>query len=132
MPEKEADSTMLKVAWALLVAFLGGILKRVANATWDDLWQKIFEGVAAAEAKWAEQSGKGAAKRKEVIDYIIDWIKGNRSLNVIELWVVRILTGNVVDAVVGEINNQLGKDWVKKAKEIEKDLAEWIPIIDGV
>lgn len=123
---------MLRAAWALLVAFLGGILKRVANATWDDLWVKIFEGVAQAELKWQEHTGKGAAKRQEVIDYIIDWIRSKRSLNVIELWVVRILVGNVVDAVVGEINNQLGKDWVEKAKEVEKDLADWIPFIEGV
>lgn len=121
---------MIKAVWGLLVAFLAGILHKAANATWDDLWMKIFEGVAEAEKKWEAESGKGSIKRQEVIDFILNWITERRSLNFIESWVVKVLVGNVVDAVVKEINEQLGKDWVSKAKEIELSLTGWLPVIE--
>lgn len=123
---------MAQIALALAVAFLQGLLKRVANATWNDLWAKIFEGVAEAEKRWEEESGKGSVKRQEVIDGVIAWISQHRGLNFIERWIVGMLVGNVVDALIDQINESLGKDWVKKAKEVEAQLAEYIPIIDGV
>jgi hypothetical protein len=125
----EVRVEMAQAALALAVAFLQGVLKRVANATWQDLWEKIFEGVAVAEKKWEKESGKGSVKRQEVIDSVISWISEQRGLNFIERWIVGMLVGNVVDALIDEINKQLGKEWIKTATEVERRLADYIPII---
>lgn len=121
---------MAQAVLALAVSFFQGVLKRAANATWDDLWIKIFEGVGEAEKRWEDHAEKGSVKRQEVIDTVLAWLGKKTDLNFFERWVARLLIGNVIDSVIDELNKKLGKDWIKTAKEVESQLADWLPIID--
>ena len=36
----------------------------------------------------------------------------------------------VIDRIITELNDQIGKDWVKQAKEIEDNLDDYFDFID--
>lgn len=119
----------LRTALALAWVFLQDVLVRMANSMWDALWEQIFLAVAKAERDW-EEAGAGAKKKEQVVAEVMAWLDEKAKLSFVQRIIARFLVGHVVDALVAEFNARLGKDWVSKAKEIERKIADLIPVID--
>lgn len=124
----------MNLVLAFLASIVQGILVRIANETWDALWGQVFTSVADAEQKWAE-SGSGKLKREWVVNQVEAFVdaaaqKAGRPINFLERWAVRLFAGAVADALVDYVNDALGKGWADKAKELEKDLAGRLPVVE--
>lgn len=115
-----------------VLVFLGGLVRslvtRIAQGLWDELWTQIFNGVAYAEERWIE-SGRGAQKKTWVLDAVMEFIEQRASLNWLQRQIVKLFVGRVIDAIVEVANEELGKDWVDKVKDLERELAERFPLI---
>ncbi len=117
----------------LLVAFLIGLLSRIANELWDATFAKLFEAIEQAEAKWNAE-GQGKVKRDWVVAQVMAFIDerlkaAGKPLAWLDRWMVSLAVGAVADAVVASLNDTLGKGWRQKAEELERQWAEKLPII---
>lgn len=112
---------------SIALAFLGSILNRVANLVWDDIWAKLYELIAQAEQLYYSDN---TLKRKDwVVSESIKWLESKMPLNAIQRFILLFALGSIVDSFVKALNDELGHDWVSKAKEIEAKLAGIIPVI---
>lgn len=113
---------------SVAVAFLGAFLTKFANMAWDDLWDKLYKLIAEAEKLYYQDGG---AKRKDwVIDQTIKWMEEFMKPNVVQRWILRSGLDIVVDVLVKALNDSIGHDWVEKAKEMEHQLSQMLPIIE--
>lgn len=116
-------------ALAFLVALAERILTRIANELWQETWRQIIAAVKAAEEMW-EESGRGAAKREWVIEQVMGFIESRAKLNWLQKVLVRMFIGEVVDAIIRTVNEELGHDWAKKVAQLERELAARLPVIE--
>lgn len=116
-------------ALAILWVFVEPLLKRIANELWDGLWEQIILAIQAAEAKWAE-AGRGEAKKAEVVATAMAYITERAKLNWLQLQLVKLFVSRTVDAIIAELNEQIGQDWGQKAKAFERQLADRLPAIE--
>lgn len=114
---------------AFLWLLVEPLLKRIANELWDGIWEQIILAVQHAEQKWAE-AGRGETKKAEVIATVMAYVNEHAKLNWIQLQFVKLFVSKVVDAIVDELNEKAGKDWGEKVKELERNLAIKLPVIE--
>jgi len=118
-------SSVLTFLWLLIYP----VLEKVAQGLWDEIWEKIIKAVCAAEAKWIE-AGRGEAKKAEVVASVMAFIEGKKKLSWLEGYFVRLFVSKAVDAIIAQINESAGKDWGAKVAELEKQLADRLPVIE--
>lgn len=119
---------MASLVVAVLLGFLQSVIKRTANLLWADIWDKLFEAIAEAEARFKNDGGQ--LKKQWVMETVEAWIKERMELNWIQNLLLKMLLGRVIDAIIAELNETMGDDWIEKAREVERQLAGWMPIID--
>lgn len=110
----------------LLAALIYTILSAKDNGLWDAVWNQIFAAVAVAEEKW-KASGSGDDKRRWVVDTVTAYVTARVELNWIQRLALASFVGGVADAIVNEINEQLGKSWVDRVREFEARFAGRVP-----
>ena len=115
--------------FAFLWLLIAPTLEKLAQGLWDEIWEQIIAAVVTAENKWAE-AGPGEAKKADVIKVVMEFIESKKKLGLFDGWIVRLFVSKAVDAIVAQINETAGKDWGKKVAEYERQLAEWLPVID--
>jgi hypothetical protein len=115
--------------FAFLWLLIAPTLEKLAQGLWDEIWEQIIAAVVTAENKWAE-AGRGEAKKADVIKVVMEFIESKKKLGLFDGWIVRLFVSKAVDAIVAQINETAGKDWGKKVAEYERQLAEWLPVID--
>lgn len=124
----------MKAYIQVLLAFLLAIVSRVANELWDQVWARVFDAIAHAEAKWVAE-GSGKVKRDWVVAQIMAFIDeklkdAGKPLVWIDKWITSLAVGAIVDGIIGALNDTLGKDWRKKAEELEQTLNEKLSFIN--
>lgn len=112
-------------ALGLGVAVLKGILSRAAGLVWEDLWKQVLSYVAEAEWKW--KLGQLQEKKRWVVEQTIGWLSQKVKISGIQKWLLSVILGYVVDAVVGELNEILGHNWVSKVEDVKEDIEVLIP-----
>lgn len=112
---------------SIALAFLAGMAVKVANMAWDDIWGKLFELVAEAEAQW--ESGQGEQKKEWVLQQTILWMDSTLKPTGFQRFLLKLAIGALIDAIVKTLNDELGNDWVARAREIEKYLSDILPVI---
>lgn len=127
--DEEVHQT-ISIVLAFLAAVVQRFLTRVAQELWDQLWTQIFAAVAEAEQRWVE-AGQGAQKRDWAVNTVMTAIEEKiTSLGWIQRMILRLFIGEVVDAIIATVNDELGHDWVEKVKQVERELAAKLPIIE--
>lgn len=104
----------------LVSNFLRVILGNVKNNLWDQLWYKTFEYVIQAEEYWDEQ-GRGKHKKQWVKNKVLEFINEAVGLNWIQRRIASFFLATVIDSLIDTLNDQLGKDWIKQAQQIEEN-----------
>jgi len=123
-------SDVARVVLAFLAALVQRFLTRVAQELWDQLWAQIFAAVAEAEERWIE-SGSGAKKKEWAVNAVMSAIEERiSSLGWLQKMILRLFIGEVIDAIIATVNDELGHDWVEKVKQVERDLAARLPVIE--
>lgn len=118
-------SSVLTFLWLLVYP----VIEKIAQGIWDEIWEKIIEAVCAAEAKWIE-TGRGEAKKADVVATVMAFIEKKKKLSWLEGYFVRLFVSKAVDAIIAQINESAGKDWGAKVAEMEKQLADRLPVIE--
>ncbi|MCF8012664.1 MAG: hypothetical protein K9L56_15455 [Clostridiales bacterium] len=114
---------------ALLWKWVESILQSIGEAIWDATWAVIFDAIARAEEKW--DKGDWAKDKKQfVIDESLKFIENHEELGWVRKQAVKMFLSMVIDRIITELNDQIGKDWVKQAKEIEDNLDDYFDFID--
>jgi hypothetical protein len=114
---------------ALLWKWVESILHSVGEAIWDATWAVIFDAIARAEEKW-EKGDWAKDKKQFVIDEALEFIENHEELGWVRKQAVKMFLSMVIDRIITELNDQIGKDWVKQAKEIEDNLDDYFDFID--
>lgn len=118
-----------KKGLALLWLWVKNILTSVAQGLWDATWAITFDAIAEAERKWDE--GNWAKDKKQfVINTAIEFIENHEKLGWVRKQAVKMFLSMVIDRIVAELNDEIGKDWVKKAKDIEDNLDDYFDFIE--
>jgi len=102
--------------------------RQAANLIWIDLWELIFSAIAEAEKQFQQDSGK--LRKEWVMDQVVHFLGERAKLNFIQNFLVQVVISRTIDAIIAQINAEFGHDWVAKAKEVERQLADKLPIID--
>lgn len=109
-----------------VVSLAKSILESTANNLWGETWEIIFEGIDEAEDKWDD----GKAKKEYVLDKVMELIDKQGRLGRIKKMIVKIFVNIVIDALINNINEEIGHDWSEKAGKYERKLADKIDFID--
>lgn len=137
MNNKTTDSSIVdiiksvlgKKGFALLWMFVENILSSIAQAVWDALWAVMFDAIAEAEKEWEE--GDWAKEKKEfVVEKALEYIEDHEKLGWVRKQAVKVFLNIVIDRIIKELNDEIGKDWVEQAKEIEENLDDYFPWIE--
>ena len=112
---------------AFLAAFVAAFLQRLVKGLWEELWQEIFKAVVEAEKQWGEKTGP--QKREQVINQILAYIDERAKLTWLQKMIVRMFVAQLVDALVAQVNETLGHDWLAKAQEVKAKLEAALPIV---
>jgi len=115
---------------ALLWLYVENFLKSIADALWDATWAMVFDSIAKAEKKW-EQGDWAKEKKQFVINEAMKFIENHEQLGWVRKQAVKMFLSLVIDRVIQELNDEIGKDWAKQAKEIENNLDDYFPWIDN-
>ena len=103
-------------------------LAMLGQAGWDGFWHVLFWAVGQAEELWQE-SGQGEAKKKWVVDTVVGFLQEKFEFGWILKTSLNLLVSQVVNTLIGQINEQLGKDWVEHAYELEQKVVERFGIL---
>ena len=122
-------SPQLATLLAFLAALAERILQRFVQGLWDALWEEVFRAVAEAEEKWRE-SGQGKAKKAWVMEQVMKFIDERAKLNWLQRLVVQLLVDKAIDAIVATVNEELGRNWVERVKELKQKLAAALPLVE--
>ncbi len=113
----------------LLVRFAERTLRRIGNHVWIGAWELKIEGVAEAEKYW-EEKGRGEDKKEFVIKKVMGYIEGQKNLNFITRKILEMFVSRMVDAILEQLNEEIGKDWASQVEDLRDKLAGKIPFID--
>ena len=114
-----------------LLSVLSNVVKNIlessANNLWDEIWEEfIFTAIEEAEQEW----DGGEAKKEKVMDMILDKIDGETKFGKVKRFIVRVFFSSVVNTLVDEVNDKVGKDWIETAESLKDQLADRIDFID--
>lgn len=120
---------MSSLAWSMVWNWVKEILYSIADGIWDATWEAIYDAVAKAEKKYKE--GDLVKDKKEfVIEKAIEYIESHERLGWIRKQVVKVFLNTVIDRMIADLNDLLGKDWVEKAKSTEDNWDDYFDFID--
>jgi hypothetical protein len=114
---------------SMAVAFGLQILRSLAQAAYDALWAIVIDSVDQAERKWIE-SGKGKVKKEWVLERATEWMESKKLIRWYNAWAVRAVLSAAVDAIIKELNDNIGSAWGQKVSDIRRILAPKIPFVD--
>ena len=103
-------------------------MMKVGQYVWDGTWNMIIQGIAEAEGLW-EESGRGKEKKKYVIEKAIEYIEKNVRLNFITRRIMVMFVSRVVDAILDQLNEEIGTNWAEQVEDLQAELAGKIPFI---
>lgn len=112
----------------LAFSYLKRSFERMAEDIWDDLWEFVFQQVAKVEAELSMPEA-GAKRKVAVLDTVTAWVEDRFSINFIQRIVLRYLVSKVIDALVDELNETMGHDWLATAQEAKEKLEERWPFL---
>ena len=111
-----------------LAALVKRILQGVAQNLWDRMWGEVFNFAVEAEVRWKEK-GKGAEKKEWLLDQTLEFIETRANLSWTQKQLIRLFVGEIVDSIIDELNERIGKDWGDKIEDLRDELAGRIPFI---
>lgn len=114
---------LIKIGWR--------ILQSLSQAIWDGFWSALFWAIQQAEDQWVEK-GAGQAKKEWVVDTVMTYMEEEVKLNYITRKAVKIFVSRVIDVILRDLNEALGKDWREQVKSLEQHLAKKIPFIHSM
>ena len=114
-----------------LLSVLSNVVKNIlessANNLWDEIWEEfIFTAIEEAEQEW----DGGEAKKEKVMGMILNKIDGETKFSKAKRFIVRVFFSSVVNTLVDEVNDKVGKDWIETAESLKEQLADRIDFID--
>ena len=83
--------------------------------------------VVDMEEKWG--MGHGKEKADEAATAVIKWLNDQHDLNWLQRQMLTLLVRNLLAAIVEELNERMGHDWLDKAGEIRDTLEEKTDIL---
>lgn len=107
------------------LAVLKGLLQRAAGAVWDDLWAVLIIEAAEAEEKW--KAGIVKDKKATVVTKVLEWLSTKVQIKGLQRWLISLVLGYLVDALIAELNEVLGHDWADRVAEVKDDVTDLIP-----
>jgi len=111
------------------LALLWLIVETALDAIWDALWAVVYNAIEHAEEKW--QEGDYAQEKKDfVIEQALKFIEQHKKLGFLKKQAVKLFFNVAIDGIIKELNTELGKNWVEKAKEKEGMLDDFVPFVD--
>lgn len=112
---------------SILSSVVKNILEKSANNLWNELWEEfIFTAIEEAEQEW----DGGEAKKEYVMDKILSKINEESKFGKVKRFIVKVFFNSVIDDLVQEVNNTVGKDWIETAESLKEQLADRIEFID--
>lgn len=118
----------MNIALAAGITFLMAILRRTVRRMWDDIWEQVFEAVVQAEEQYGR--GLGQEKKQAVISTVETWVRSRvESWSFIHSMILRYVLSRLIDAVIAQVNEALGHDWLKAAQETKTSLEQAIPFL---
>lgn len=112
----------IAIGLVVVLAFLRGVLQRALGVVWEDIWTVILNKVAEAEERL--KSAPGTEKRKAVVEGVQKWVLDRApQLSWLQRTLLNYAVGVIVDSLISELNDELGHDWLEKAKEFKARLA---------
>lgn len=104
-------------------------LKQLAQEVWETFWSVVFRAIEDAEKAWIS-SGKGKLKKEWAIEQIMRWVEKNTKANGIVRWAIRKFLDRVIDAIIDELNKNVGNHWRESVQKVKDLLGDKIPFID--
>jgi hypothetical protein len=120
---------MGKVVISVLTKLVNGICESVCQGLWDMTWTEIKNGVVDAEKKWIETTENGSVKKDFVKEKVMTFIKSKAKLSWTQEQIVLMFLNVVINSIVKEINDNVGKDWGTKVDELKEYLAGILPFV---
>jgi len=115
---------------AFLYVFVMAILKNVAQAVWDGMWQVLFEAVEEAEERWNEE-GYSEEKKAYVMDKVTTFVEENtENMFFIRKQAVRLFLSWSIDGVIKAIEDELGENWVESVKEYKDQMSDFVSFLN--
>lgn len=112
----------IAIGLVVVLAFLRGVLQRAMGTVWEDIWTVILNKVAEAEEHL--KGAPGTEKRKTVVEGVQKWVLDRApQLSWLQRTLLNYAVGVIVDGFISELNDELGHDWLEKAKEFKDRLA---------
>lgn len=103
--------------------------QKLLQGYWNQTWELILEGVKKAEEQFDTEE-EISDKKKWVYEKVMSFIESKIKLNWFFKFVISSFLNAQIDAIVFELNDKLGHDWIKQAEKIRDKLAGIIPIIE--
>lgn len=107
------------------LAILKELLQKAAGAVWDDLWTVLILEAAEAEEKW--KAGIVKDKKATVVAKVLDWLSTKVQIKTIQRWIISLVLGYMVDALIAELNDILGHNWAERVAEVKNDATDLVP-----
>lgn len=120
---------MGKLIIGALSKIVSGICENVCQGLWDLAWKEIKNGVVEAEKNYLEMSQSGNIKKEFVKERVLVFIKSKAKLNWTQEQIIVMFLNLVINSIVKEINDNIGKDWGTKVDELKEYLAGILPIV---
>lgn len=112
----------IAIGLVVVLVFLRGVLQRALGVVWEDIWTVILNKVAEAEEHL--KGAPGTEKRKAVVEGVQKWVLDRApQLSWLQRTLLNYAVGVIVDSFISELNEELGHDWLEKAKEFKDRLA---------
>jgi len=129
MFQKIGAKLMDSNTFAILFIWIKSFLESIADALWDALWEVTFDAIETAEREW-DKGNLAKDKKQWVIDRAIKFVEEHQKLGWIKKQAVKIFLATVIDRVITELNDELGKDWVEQAKDAKKEMSDMVDFLD--
>lgn len=124
---------MQNVFATILLPFLAAtaksLLLSLAQNVWDGLWDLVFDSIKEIEIQIKNRDIQ-ADKKKIILDRVESYLSQNKKLSKVQRWAVIVFMGRVIDAMIKDLNENHGQNWIDKAVDLKKKFADKIPGIN--
>jgi hypothetical protein len=112
-----------------IIATAKSLLLSLAQNVWDGLWDLVFDSIKEIEIQIKNRDVQ-ADKKKIILDRVEVFLTSQKKLSKVQRWAVMVFMGRVIDAMIKDLNENHGQNWIDKAVDLKKKFADKIPGIN--
>lgn len=124
---------MQNVFATILLPFLAAtaksLLLSLTQNVWDGLWDLVFDSIREVEIQIKNRDVQ-VDKKKVILDRVEVFLTSQKKLSKVQRWAVMVFMGRVIDAIIKDLNENHGQNWIDKAVDLKKKFADKIPGIN--